>query len=36
MKTSPLFAMPGFGPASAPVASCGLLGFPGGFGQLQN
>jgi hypothetical protein len=27
METSPLFAMPGFGPASAPVASCGVLGF---------
>jgi hypothetical protein len=26
MKTSPLFARPGFGPASAPGASCGVLG----------
>jgi hypothetical protein len=24
-KTRPLFAMPGSGPASAPVASCGVL-----------
>jgi hypothetical protein len=28
-QTTHLFAMPGFGPASAPVANCGVLGFLG-------